>query len=170
MNFFEVLEIQPVQLALDPKHLETDFYRLSRASHPDHSGTDPDTLEKSAQLNGAYRTLRDPWSRARYLLDILRIPLSSKIPACLGPIYIEIQESMDQSELERLKRQLASLKRQRLQQLEDQYRKFDQLKISSLIEGAPKEAELILNKIQELVGENNYANSMERNVDQRLEK
>jgi len=67
--FFEL----PRSLALDPKDLEKRFYALSRQLHPDlfsrKSATEQEyALESSAVLNDAYRTLRDPISRALYVL------------------------------------------------------------------------------------------------------
>ncbi len=55
----------PYRLNLDTKHLEREFYDLSRHLHPDINAgsSDPEqewSLEKSSQLNDAYRTLKDP--------------------------------------------------------------------------------------------------------------
>lgn len=63
----------PRQLALDEKELETRFYALSRKLHPDVFSRRSErereySLESTAILNDGYRTLRDPVSRAQYLL------------------------------------------------------------------------------------------------------
>jgi len=65
----------PRRLNLDVAELEREFHRLSRKLHPDHyvSAGGPEaewSLEKSSQLNDAYRTLRDPISRTQYLLKL----------------------------------------------------------------------------------------------------
>ena len=56
----------PYKLALDTRQLERDFYALSRHLHPDINAVHGDSeqewsLEKSSQLNDAYRTLKDPY-------------------------------------------------------------------------------------------------------------
>lgn len=61
------------KLALDSKDLQKRFYELSRQYHPDRfAGRPPaeqqDAVEASAVLNDAYRVLREPVSRAEYLL------------------------------------------------------------------------------------------------------
>jgi molecular chaperone HscB len=63
----------PRKLELDEAELERDFYALSRKLHPDvysraSAREQAWSLEKSSQLNDAYRTLKDPISRTAYLL------------------------------------------------------------------------------------------------------
>lgn len=63
----------PRQLALEPKELEKRFYALSRQLHPDLFSRKPAreqeyALEASAILNDAYRALKDPVTRALYVL------------------------------------------------------------------------------------------------------
>jgi molecular chaperone HscB len=65
----------PRKLHVNTKELERDFYKLSRQLHPDRYGQVSEqerqwSLEKSARLNDAYRTLRDPIERTRYLLEL----------------------------------------------------------------------------------------------------
>lgn len=65
----------PRRLLIDTNILETKFYELSRAFHPDFYQNKSDaeqtiSLGNSAMLNTAYRTLRDPIQRAEYLLDL----------------------------------------------------------------------------------------------------
>jgi molecular chaperone HscB len=61
------------KLDLDLDDLRRRFYRLSRELHPDRYSRATATeraraLEASAVLNDAYRTLRDPVTRAEHLL------------------------------------------------------------------------------------------------------
>jgi len=63
----------PHKLNIQDGYLEREFYALSRKLHPDvfvRSSNQEQSwsLEKSSQLNDAYRTLRDPVSRTEYLL------------------------------------------------------------------------------------------------------
>src|ERR1700758_5388595 len=65
----------PYRLNIDTKRLEREFYDLSRHLHPDinvgSSGPEQEwSLEKSSQLNDAYRTLKDPITRTEYLLRL----------------------------------------------------------------------------------------------------
>jgi molecular chaperone HscB len=73
-DYFEFFDL-PRDLAIDLKDLEKRFYALSRKFHPDlHSRKSPTEREEaeiaSAFLNDAYRTLRDPITRAMYLLKL----------------------------------------------------------------------------------------------------
>jgi molecular chaperone HscB len=73
-NFFSFFGL-PRKLDVDPAVLEREFYALSRKLHPDRyslSKTDEKnwSLEKTSQLNDAYRTLKDPISRTEYLLKL----------------------------------------------------------------------------------------------------
>ncbi|MGB6431847.1 MAG: Fe-S protein assembly co-chaperone HscB [Candidatus Acidiferrales bacterium] len=63
----------PQKLALDPADLEQRFHALSWKLHPDNfvRATEAErelSLERSSQLNDAYRTLQDAFSRLEYLL------------------------------------------------------------------------------------------------------
>lgn len=64
------------RLSLDVEELDRRFYSLSRRLHPDlffraMPREQQFSLEATAILNDAYRTLRDPVSRAEYLLKEL---------------------------------------------------------------------------------------------------
>jgi molecular chaperone HscB len=76
----------PYKLSLDTAQLERDFYALSRKIHPDINakGSDPEqewSLEKTSQLNDAYRTLKDPVSRTEYLLRLQGVQLEEQSKA-----------------------------------------------------------------------------------------
>ena len=73
----------PYKLNLDTAQLERDFYALSRKIHPDINakGSDPEqewSLEKTSQLNDAYRTLKDSVSRTEYLLRLNGVQLEEQ--------------------------------------------------------------------------------------------
>jgi molecular chaperone HscB len=73
----------PYKLSLDPAQLERDFYALSRKLHPDINaradGPEQEwSLEKTSQLNDAYRTLKDPISRTEYLLRLQGVQLEEQ--------------------------------------------------------------------------------------------
>lgn len=94
----------PRRLALDPQTLETKFYELSRAFHPDFYQNKSDaeqaiSLGNSAMLNTAYRTLRDPIQRAEYLLDLEAgsvKDIRTTPPADLFEEILELQDTLDE--------------------------------------------------------------------------
>lgn len=74
LDYFTCLGL-PRLLTIDPEELERRFYQLSRTFHPDFYQNKPDSeqaisLGNSALLNTAYRTLKDPFRRAEYLLRL----------------------------------------------------------------------------------------------------
>ncbi|MGH9509143.1 MAG: Fe-S protein assembly co-chaperone HscB [Terriglobales bacterium] len=76
----------PRKLNVDVAALERDFYRLSRKLHPDvyaRAGEREQqwSLEKSSQLNDAYRTLKDPIARTSYLLGLEGVQLEEQSKA-----------------------------------------------------------------------------------------
>ncbi|TSB24361.1 Fe-S protein assembly co-chaperone HscB [Psychrobacter sp. YGAH215] len=79
-NFFALFE-QPVQFAVNQERLDQQLRLLQKRYHPDNLVADTKNAADSAQakqqseqasalINQAYQTLRDPDSRASYLLDI----------------------------------------------------------------------------------------------------
>ncbi|HJQ70160.1 MAG TPA: Fe-S protein assembly co-chaperone HscB [Blastocatellia bacterium] len=65
----------PRRLRLDEAELEKSFYALSRRLHPDYfmSASPAErqaSMERSSLLNDAHRTLRNPVTRAGYLLKL----------------------------------------------------------------------------------------------------
>jgi molecular chaperone HscB len=74
MNYFELFEI-PVQLKVDKSTLTKRFFELSRRFHPDYFATageeaQAEALEKSAQLNKAFKTFQHPDSTLQYALEL----------------------------------------------------------------------------------------------------
>lgn len=94
----------PRLLTIDPDTLETKFYELSRAFHPDfyQRKTDAEqaiSLGNSALLNTAYRTLKDPIRRAEYLVQLeagSAKDIRTSPPADLFEEILELQEDLDQ--------------------------------------------------------------------------
>ena len=71
------------RMNLDLADLEKRFYTLSRKLHPDNfyrasREEQESSLDQSARLNDAYRTLRDPVTRAEYLLSLEGQPVEKK--------------------------------------------------------------------------------------------
>ncbi len=101
MNYFEIFEI-PISLRIDKDALKRKYFKLSKTFHPDRFINEPQkeqdkALLRSSEINEAYKTLKDEYSRIEYLLRISDI-LSSENEQ-LDPVFLmeimEINESMD---------------------------------------------------------------------------
>ena len=77
-DHFERLGL-PGRFALDDAELERNYLARSREVHPDLAGDSPDMLDRSARLNQAYATLKDPFRRADYLLKLLGGPSPTEV-------------------------------------------------------------------------------------------
>src|SRR3954451_16054544 len=78
MTHFERLGL-PRRLFFDASELEANYLARSREVHPDFTGNDPASLHASAALNEAYTTLRDPFRRAEYLLNLEGGPSATEV-------------------------------------------------------------------------------------------
>ena len=94
----------PRKLSIDTASMESKFYELSRAFHPDfyEGKTEMEravSLANSAVLNQAYRTLKDPIQRVEYLLRLeagAAKDIPGKAPADLFETILEIQEHLEE--------------------------------------------------------------------------
>ena len=95
----------PRKLWIEMGELEKKFLQLSWKLHPDRFGKASDeeremSLERSSQLNDAYRVLRDPVARVEYLLSLegMRKEGTTKQqapPELLEEVF-ELNESLDE--------------------------------------------------------------------------
>ncbi len=91
-------------LSLDPADLQKRFYSLSRLVHPDRfQRSSPNeqrfSLEATALLNDAYRTLRDPVARAEYFLKeegLAKEDHRNNVPPELLEEVFELNETLDE--------------------------------------------------------------------------
>jgi molecular chaperone HscB len=97
----------PRSLRLERADLERRFHELSRRFHPDYfrlrgSEEQAISLESSAAVNAAYRTLREPVSRVEYLLELEGLALGTagqaRPPADLFEEIMELQEARQELE------------------------------------------------------------------------
>ena len=95
-------------LRLERGDLERRFHELNRRFHPDYyrlRGPEEQaiSLENSAAVNAAYRTLRDPVSRVEYLLEVEGLALGTsgqaRPPADLFEEIMELQEARQALEM-----------------------------------------------------------------------
>lgn len=92
-EYYEALGLEP-RLALDPEDLRKRFYRRSRESHPDLFGAAAE--DAMALLNDAFRTLRDPVTRAQYFLQQHGIELSKDAPPELLEEVFELNMALEE--------------------------------------------------------------------------
>jgi molecular chaperone HscB len=97
----------PRSLRLERDDLERRFHELNRRLHPDYfrlRGPEEQaiSLENSAAVNAAYRTLRDPVSRVEYLLELEGVAQGTagqaRPPADLFEEIMELQEARQELE------------------------------------------------------------------------
>jgi molecular chaperone HscB len=132
-DYFQFFGLAP-RLALDLGDLEQRFYRLSRELHPDRfqratTAERERSLEASAILNDAYRTLRDPISRAEYVLKRLGLPADSKQvpPELLEEVFAlnEALEEQNAAQLEAGRSRFEALRAQTDLELQSLFGQFD---------------------------------------------
>ncbi len=128
-NYFEVFGL-PRKLSLDLQELQRRFYDLSRRHHPDfHQTADAlaqaASLEASALVNRAYRTLRDPLARVEYVIALeegreVREETSAKPkpPVDLLAEMLEVQEALQEAKSEGLTAEAAARLRTERDRLE----------------------------------------------------
>jgi molecular chaperone HscB len=93
----------PRRFAIDAAELERHYLARSRAVHPDYHAGGPTadlaaSLELSAALNEAYSTLRDPFSRAEYLLTLEGGPSAADQKQMPPAFLAEMLEAREQVE------------------------------------------------------------------------
>ena len=107
-DYFAVFGL-PRQLQLDVDALQRRFYELSRLHHPDFhrmaaEAQQAEALERSALVNRAYRSLRDPLARVEYLIALEEgretkegAAAKPRAPADLLEEMLEIQEALEEA-------------------------------------------------------------------------
>jgi molecular chaperone HscB len=100
MQYYKALGLEP-RLALDPADLQKRFYERSREWHPDRfsRGTPEQrqsSLDMTAVINDAYRTLRDPVARAEYFLRQSGFELSKEAPPELLEEVFELNMALEE--------------------------------------------------------------------------
>lgn len=166
-SYFDVFGISPLRLCLSQTDLEASYYRMSLQFHPDKNQNSTDSIKQSSEINLAYKVLRDPWARALYVLGQFGMVRGSKVPPSLAEVYFELQDLNDRAKLESLREVLSQGRIERSQKLHELFADFDQHQLTSFASAAEGVRPVLL-KLQDLVLENTYANSMLRDIDQRL--
>ena len=100
-NYFELFGL-PVGFEIDGKALTERYRNLQKALHPDRFANAPDqerrlSLQQAAQVNSGYETLRDPLSRARYLLTLQGAEYNDEISTISDLEFLEEQMELRES-------------------------------------------------------------------------
>jgi molecular chaperone HscB len=122
-NHFEMFGL-PERYALDIATLEQAYRRAQTVIHPDryaHAGETEQRLamQMSAQVNEAYRILRNPVERARYLLQLRGVDAFDEADTAMPQEFLfaqmerrealsEARAANDASDLERLAREVSA--------------------------------------------------------------
>lgn len=186
-NYYDVFGLQP-RLLIDVEALREAFLTLSREFHPDFFGNAEPALKaeserRTALLNNAHKTLRDPQKRAEYLIFLIADDIESNknaVPPELLEEVFEIQEAgeeLREARIEADEQKLAAAEakviplrdevkqaRAKLEQeLEQQFADFDKL----LDGGAAPESKLAreqLKRIRLTLDRMNYLRTVLRNL------
>ena len=108
-NHFELFGL-PVRFAVDLGVLDQRYRRLQSEVHPDRFAAAPSSerlrsMQWATQANEAYRTLKDPAARARYLLQINGVDTQEEsntaMPAEFLMLQMEWREAIEEARAER---------------------------------------------------------------------
>ncbi|MEH0742721.1 co-chaperone HscB [Vibrio cholerae] len=104
MNYFELFGL-PSQFNLDGSLLSSQFRELQKRFHPDNfaSGSERDRLmavQKASEINDAYHVLKNPISRAEYILQQQGVDIRSEQQTMQDPMFLmeqmELREELEE--------------------------------------------------------------------------
>lgn len=187
-DYFRMFEM-PRKLWIEMSSLEQKFLQLSWRLHPDNFvNASPEereiSLQRSSELNDAYRTLRDPVARVEYLLAIEGMrkegQTKQQAPRELLEEVFELNESLDElheakasgSETASLKQRLDAAEKhfeEKLGEVDGQLqaaaREWDKAIDDNADESARKAA---MGKLNELLNRRSYVRNLVVNVQKEL--
>ncbi|HEY5603707.1 MAG TPA: Fe-S protein assembly co-chaperone HscB [Gammaproteobacteria bacterium] len=107
-NYFELFNL-PAAYDLDLTELSTRYRKLQATVHPDKFANATDlerrlSMQQSALINEAYQTLKNPLLRARYMLQLKGVDLSSESSVNMDSEFL-MQQMRLREELERVRAQ-----------------------------------------------------------------
>lgn len=103
-NYFDLFGL-PVGFDIDVADLAARYRKLAREAHPDRfvSGSDAErrlAMQVTTLLNEAFRVLKEPIQRARYLLEMKGISFPEGTVAAVAPGFLmqqmELRERLDE--------------------------------------------------------------------------
>jgi molecular chaperone HscB len=187
-DYFAMFEL-PRKLWIEMGALEKKFLQLSWKLHPDNfvGATEQEreiSLQRSSELNDAYRTLRDPIARVEYLLAIEGTRKNGENkqqapPELLEEVF-ELNESLDELREAKAEGSDTALLRHKLEDAEKNFeeklaqvdtelqlaaREWDQVIDSAADETARRKA---MSKLNELLNRRSYIRNLVVNVQKEL--
>jgi molecular chaperone HscB len=107
-NHFEVFDL-PITFEIDNQILAQRYRELQRTVHPDNYAQASErerrlAMQKSAQVNEAFQTLKNPLARGRYLLQLQGIDTNGANDVATDPEFLMMQME--------LREELAAIKQQ----------------------------------------------------------
>ena len=124
-NHFELLGL-PLAYAVDSARLESGYRQLQSQVHPDRFAAAGEAerrvaMQWATRANEAYRTLRDPVDRARYLLHLKGYETGEETNTSMPPDFLmqqmEWRETVAQARSARDAKRLEKLRGEMLQML-----------------------------------------------------
>lgn len=82
----------PIDIDVDVSSLQRKYHSMQQQHHPDQGVSTSDGV--SAHCNEAYETLKDPFRRCKYLVEILNLS-SGRMPSEFLAEILELNESLD---------------------------------------------------------------------------
>jgi len=182
-DHFEVLGL-PRRLRMDLRQLADHYYRLSRRYHPDfHQMAPPServaSLRRTAAINDAYATLRDPASRGRWWLERQggRLGDNPTVPPDLAELVFEVQDALaeyrengDEALADQVRARRAEVQRvldARMAALERNFARWDMLPAD---DASPEARRGLLAELGGILAGISYARTLLRDTDRVLEK
>lgn len=169
-NYFDFFEI-PHKLNLDSKDLETRFYALSKRWHPDRFARAAPAERRlsedaTAILNDGYRVLKDPISRAEYLLKEQGFDIGEQKSNNVPPELLEevFELNMALEEIESSRPQLEESRGKFLKMRED----LDRELLASFAAYDAREDRAGLDRIRGLLNRRRYIRNLVNQVDKAL--
>jgi molecular chaperone HscB len=130
-NHFELFGLTPAY-ALDLEHLDRAYRDIQSKVHPDrfvHAGDAERraSMQMTTQVNEAYRTLKSPVQRAKYLLELNGMDVAFETNTVMPPEFLmeqmalreKLEEAKNGSDLDLISRELAVERREIEHQIEE---------------------------------------------------
>ncbi len=100
-NYFELFEL-PVSCQVDQRRLSSQYRALQRAVHPDRFAGDDDrqqrlSIQYASHVNEAFNTLKQPLSRAIYLLKLSGRDVDMERNTIMDPVFLMEQMELRES-------------------------------------------------------------------------
>jgi molecular chaperone HscB len=162
MTHFELFNL-PITLKVDTSGLSKKYFELQRKYHPDRFGQSSETeqeeaLQVSAQINKAFKTLKDPDETIKYVLQLKGL-LEEEEKYQLSPDFLmevmELNEELEEGMTNAVQAKIDQLKK-------DIYATVETI-ITNYQEGTSTEKELL--QVKEYYFKKKYLDRMVENLE-----